>query len=517
MKTFRHKLFWLIPLTIIIVSLAILYFINLQRFTAPPSENWSRELKIATIDSFYAPQVESKDETTHLYYVEDGNLKAAKYDSNYDLIERNTILTKPKLEDFYVYQDNIILYNDGAILDGATNEELDQATLFQRGTNEQLFYAKGQEVYSLNIETTESNKLFNVAHPIEKIQAVEDLILVYSSNLNRGSFSIYRKTDENTYKQLLQEDINIGVSNQINQIELTAHDQTVYVAVTGESQSTENKKFYFFYSSFPIDDSTVELTQVQPMDPVTNRPLDNLSHVKLRIVDGKLQALFRSVGFTFKDTNDKHAMNIYSINFTGDADSVVQHSNTYSVSSDPMYFGENAVLWKESSGQQKYDLFLSSTSEKIMEQTRSKTMEEYLVAFGISISNLATSAFVLLLVMGWLLIPIVYLIIANIIYRIKGRNHDMNESNLVFFIGVILFVIGALLMRNFLFPTNGYSTAPSYITFGGSSIIYILLFAAIALISVLLVKREWGTIGKYAYFIGIQYLCYLLFLGPFYF
>ncbi|MCU9614708.1 hypothetical protein OEV98_14285 [Caldibacillus lycopersici] len=516
MNTFRHKLYWLIPLFLILVALMILYCINLQRFTSSPQDHWSREYKLRTIDSYNTPQVIHEKDHTELYFVTDGKLIKQVLDSNYNIVSEETVDAEiSTVKDFYIYDDQLVLFKDDSLIDGKTKEKLADATLFQRGINENIYYAKNQDIYTLNVMTKEKKKLLEVSHPVENIRPTDDLLLIYSSNLNIGTFSIYQLKDNNQYELILQDEINVGASNKLNQMELTEDGNVVHLAVTAESQLSTNKMYYFYYDSFDIHHPTIELTRIQPTDPVTNQPLENLSQIQLRTVDDSLEVLFRSVGFTFKDTNDNMAMNIYSMSLNDGKAQVRKLSDTYSLSQEPMFLTKDAVLWKEST-QQQYNLMLASSNENIIEKTKKITGNELLIAFGITISNIATSAFVAFIISFWLIIPIVYLFVVHLIYRFKDRRRDLNSNNLVFYVGVLTYLVAVLLSRNLLFPENSYVTAPAYISFSGNSFVYILLFAIIALVSVQLIKREWGTIGKYMYFIGIQYLCYLIFLGPFY-
>src|SRR5690606_37076242 len=127
MKKIRTKLYWIIPLLIMAISIGILYFVNLERFTAPPNEKWSKSLQIATIDSYYNPQVVADSENNHLYYSEEHQLVHKKFDQDYRIVQEDTILTSGSWDDFYVYQNEVILYKDGKLIDGSTNTEIDEA------------------------------------------------------------------------------------------------------------------------------------------------------------------------------------------------------------------------------------------------------------------------------------------------------------------------------------------------------------------------------------------------------
>lgn len=518
MKKLRTKLYWIIPLLITVISIGILYFVNLERFTAPPHEKWSKSLQIATMDSYYNPQVAIDSDNIHLYYSEDHQLIHKQFDQDYRITKEETIDTTGTWDDFYVYQNEAILYKDGILIDASSNTEIDEADTFHRGVGEIVYYTKGQDVYTYNAATKKTEKLFTVSHEVEKISATDQLLLVYSKNLNKGVYSIYEQKDANQYELILTENIDVGISNMINQIEFTSNDNQVFFAVTAETQSSSGKKYYFYYSTIDLENPTVDLVRFIPTDPETEAPLQDISDIQLRTIGDQLQILFSSVGFTFTDTNDHYAMNVYSMTL-GDNDDfdIVRHSNTYTLSLQPMFFGGEAVIWKERAGSSKYNLYLASTKPNIKKEANKTTGDEHLITLGITLSNVATSFLVLMFILVWLIVPIAYLFLSQWILRRRGRSRDINTNEKVFQIGVILYVVNALLLRSLLFPENAYPLAPSYITFPYSSFVYIIGFALLAYVSVQLIKRDWGTIGKYSYFIGIQLLCYTLILGPFYF
>ncbi|MRG87049.1 hypothetical protein [Salinibacillus xinjiangensis] len=518
MEKLRKKLFWLIPLAIVLVGLAILYIINLQRFTAPPTEDWSRDLPIATIDGYHDPQVEVNEGQVDIIYSQNKELVKKSFDSDLREIKEEPIPTKvDSWDDFYVYKDKVFYFDEEKIMNGATTEVIAEAELFHPA-NDQIYYAKGQDIFALNLNTNDTQKVVGVSHPVQEIQSSDNYLLVYTNNLNRGQLTFFEKQENDQYKEVISKEVNVGASNKINQMVFTSDQNKIYLGVSAESQSSQNKQFFFLYSEFSIQNPEIELVDLKPYDPVTKGPLENISQFELRPVDGGLEVLFRSVGFTYTDTNDNQAMNIYSMLIGDNSEITVERrSNNYALASAPFFFGDEAVGWKEIADQNQYQLKLASSNPNVVEQAEKTSVEEYLVGFGMSIGSLSTSVFLLYFMIVWTIIPIVYLGVVSLFYRYKDRNRDMNNNPWILYLGVLIYVAGALVMRDHLFPANAYLHAPDYIKFAGNDFFFILLFALFSLISVKLIKRDWGVIGKYSYFLGIQYLLYIVVLGPFYF
>ncbi|QHS21656.1 hypothetical protein GWK91_01225 [Virgibacillus sp. MSP4-1] len=521
MKGLRQKLFWIIPFLIILTGFILLFVTNLQRFTAPPAEGWSRGLEVAKMDGFHDPQVEADKSGMDLYFLRDGSIHHVSYDTDFSKKGEDVIpVDRERVDSFYVYGDRVYYFDEGSIINGKTGEGIDEAEIFHRGEEGIIYYSQGQNVFQFNLKTEEKKKIFSASHPFEEIQVSGPYVLVYTSDLNEGILSIFKyQEQEKSYTEFTQTTVDVGMSNRMNEMVFTAGKDKLHLAVSAETQSKQNKDFYFFYSSVDTDQPEIELVELEPKDPVTQTPLQEISQFQLRTdEEGTLEVLFRSAGFTFTDTNDEQAMNAYHMKLGPDQNlKVERRSNTYSLTSRPFFIGGEAIGWKDRMDGSEYQLLMSSSHPNMIEKTNHRSLNEYLIAFGISIGDLSTAAFILYLVLILILIPVLYFGVTALYYRWKGNRDGLEQNPKVFYGGVIVYTLGALLLRNHLFPDNAYAMAPGYISFPGNDLVFILGFSLLSLVSILLVKRDWGLIGKYSYFIGLQFLFYVLFLGPYYF
>ncbi|SEU03645.1 hypothetical protein SAMN05421676_11556 [Salinibacillus kushneri] len=519
MKAFRQKLFWIIPLLIVIIGFVVLFFTNLYRFTAPPADDWSRGLEITTIDGFHEPQVEETKDGTNLYFLRDGAINRISYDSDFTKVDEEVIPTEgDRIEDFYVNGDTVFYFNEGEIINGRTGEIIDEADIFERGQEGNILYSSDQKVYNLETNAKEPQQIAPVSHPIEHIQSSGPYVLVYAINGNEGTLTIFEKMN-NEYKRLTQTNINVGISNKMNDIVFTSEEEQLHLAVSAETESNQNKEFYFFHSTLNAENPDINLKEIEPYDPVTQAPLEEISQFRLRPAEnGAIEVLFRSAGFTFTDSNDEQAMNVYLMRLENDNSITVERrSNTYALTSNPFFIGEDAVGWKDRIDGTQYKLLMASNQPDMIEKAKDRSANEYLIAFGMTIGNLSTAAFILYLALLLIIIPIIYLGGTALYYRWKGKGEELDNHPKILYGGIIVYIIGALLFRHHLFPDNAYNLAPIYINFPGNSMVYIVGFAILSFISIKLIKKDWGLIGKYSYFIGLQFLLYVMFLGPYYF
>ncbi|MBB6453441.1 hypothetical protein HNQ94_001890 [Salirhabdus euzebyi] len=515
MKTLREKLFWIIPLMITLIGLSILYFTNLYRFTEPPSENWSREIQVGTMDAYLSPIIHSIEDKTEIILVEEGRILRKTYDANYQLLNEETIPSPMKKWDaYYIENDNQFFFINNTIINGNTNQIIDEADLFVPASKgKHIFYTKGQTIFELTVETGETKEVATTSYPIKFLKNDADYIMAYTKRLESGELTIFRmKSDK--YEEIHYENIELGISEQIQNILFTVHDEKLFIGLHSETQSLQNKKTFLYVSETDLSNPNIVLSRIYPHDPITNAPLRGIDHFQLRTIDGKLEFLFRGIGFTYKETNENQAFNIYSMLIEGEDIQTERLSNTYHMSGNPFFIGKNSIGWKQLESDSKNSIFIASNNPNVIEKADKTTLEEYLVAFGMCIGMLSTSIFVLYLLIMWIIFPIIYL---AIIALLQKQSNASIEKPIYFYGGVVVYIAGALLFKNHLFPDRGaYVHAPSFLKFDGNDIFFILSFAIIALLSVKLINREWSSSGKYIYFIGLQFLLYTMILGPYY-
>jgi hypothetical protein len=511
MEKLRKSAYWLIPVSIILAGFIIVFIVNVLRYSEPPSKNWSRALKIDEVDNFHDQYVVDLENQTNIYYVKHGKMYKKTFDKDYNEVNEEILSANlESVKDFIVINDVVYVLRENNLVNSNTGEMIDQADSLTSTENDKIVYTKGQEVLLFDPNTQNSSVIFQAGHKISGIQSSGDYILVYGKESHIGKITIYSIKDD---KQVVFKEVDVGLNNYITSIQFITNGENIHVAMAYESESKNNKQYYFDLTEFNVHNPELDFVRIAPTDPVTGRSLQEVSDFTLNITQNKLVILFRSVGFTYTDTNDSYAMNIYSLSENDDGKlETTRLSNSYKLKENPFFIGKHAVGWTESN-----QIYLSSTNENVKEMTKKISSDEYFIAFGMSVAKMATAAFILYLAVTWLIIPVIYLLIVSFINRLRGRNRDFSKDQKVFYIGSIIYIISSLMMRKFIFPENGLRMAPDYLTFTGSSIFYILLFAIIAFAAVMFIKRDWGTIGKYFYFIGLQYLCYYVFLGPFYF
>ncbi|MBB6453440.1 hypothetical protein HNQ94_001889 [Salirhabdus euzebyi] len=512
MQNVRQKLFWLIPLIIIVVGLAILYFTNLQRFTEPPSENWSREINVGTADKFTKPIIHVTADNIEIALVEDGVIQKKTYDNTYELLDTQAI-TPPftSWTDYYLKGDNIYFFKDGTIINGNNEEVVTEAELFVPVANEsKILYTKEQTIFELNMETNKTKEIMTTTHPIKELLSYENYIMAYTNDLQAASVSIYHVEKG----PILSEDIELGLSEDIQKILFATDNENLYVGIHSETQGNKNKQTFLYMSQSVLSDPKLNFSRISPYDPVTKGALSGLDQFQLRSNNGSVELLFRAVGFTFKETKENQALNIYLMSLNGNHITTERLSNTYKVSNNPFFINENSIGWSQKEDALSPYIYVTSSNPDAIKKADTISSEEYLIALGMCVAMLSTSVFILYILIIWLTVPIIYLLIISVLKR-KGDINFLDRPS-VFYGGVLAYLIGAYLFRHHLFHGR-YNYAPSFLTFEGSDIVYIIGSALLAFISVLLIKRDWGTVGKYTYFISLQMIIYLLLFGPYYF
>jgi hypothetical protein len=100
-----------------------------------------------------------------------------------------------------------------------------------------------------------------------------------------------------------------------------------------------------------------------------------------------------------------------------------------------------------------------------------------------------------------------------VLYATNSKAVD-DERPWVFWVPALLFTAIQVYGIQRLFNESFYATAPSYLTFSGSS--YVIPVAA-SVLSLLILKAakgiEWGVLKSFAYFMGMNFVIALLLVG----
>lgn len=279
-------------------------------------------------------------------------------------------------------------------------------------------------------------------------------------------------------------------------------------------QTQGNPEFFNYFMQTTITSQNSQpLDELTFQDPAGNNNLTEVSDVVLHFSNSKPNILFQANGQTETQYNDRTAFNIYSaeINENGTT-KTERRSNTPLISTNPQWINEETIAWLDLDPDGN-KINISSGDMAAVSQAIEFTQDDWLRALGKTQGMITSSFFAIALSFVWFIWPILFIVFMYI-FKSRTLNHD---PIWIFYTGIGIYAIAAVVWRNHFFVNNVYTKAPNYLTFDGSSYFYMILFAIIALGLAILTKRinEWDGTVRIMYFVGIHILLLTIFFGPY--
>jgi len=521
MKTWiLQKLYWIIPVVLILLGLILLFVENFSKVTAQPEPDWSRGLLVGKSQVNKLPAIiETKDGHYLFSFFQENELHTATMNKEFQIAEeKNYDIPVDKWTQIYQGNDQLIYFDYKNIFEqDKTQLVADVEAFFPLRTT--ILYVKEKKLFQLNPETKKSSEIMAIDLEKEKvsIEEKEDGIhfLLFAKAKGNVDITLYR-IENGKINRLYDTKVKVDPGKIVNNISFTFEEQKLALLLQEELELTQGKPEYFNY--FAEIDITKgqqpEQYELKFEDPaLESGKLTEISDVDFIYRDGKPRLLFKANGFTETKYNEKKGFNIYEAEIGEEGSTKTERrSNTSAISTIPQWLNEDTVAWMDLDGAGNKVYVSSNELAKINKQIK-HTSEDWLQAFGKTFGMISTSFFAFALSFIWLIWPILFVLFMYVFF---SRTVDYDRP-WIFHTGIGVYLIAAVLFKDRFFVPNILSSAPGYLTFTGSTYFYLFLIAVIAYFLAIMTKRvnEWIGAPRIIYFVGVHIILLTILFGPY--
>ncbi len=312
-----------------------------------------------------------------------------------------------------------------------------------------------------------------------------------------------------------QANIPVEPGKVVNNISFALNDQKLALLLLEELVLTQGKPefFNYFMQTTITNQNQPSVNELILQDPAGNNKLTEVSNVVLTYNNDQPTLLFQANGLTETQYNDPKAFNIYQAVVNDDGTTTTERrSNTPFISTNPQWVDEETIAWLDVDPDGNR-INISSGNLEAISQVIEFNSDDWLRALGKTMGMATSSFFAVAISFVWFIWPIIFVVFMYM-FRSRILNHD---PKWIFYTGIGIYAIAAVVGKNQVFVDNIYTNAPAYLTFNGSSYFYMILFAIIALGLANLTKRlnDWDGTSRILYFVGIHVFLIMIFFGPY--
>ncbi|WP_407272546.1 hypothetical protein [Radiobacillus sp. PE A8.2] len=515
-----QRLYWIIPVLFLTVGTGILFFQNLLEVTEVPEDDWSRAIPIGELSGNKAPIITEQDNQLALTYFENETLVQDIYDQNLNFVTKEAYQNLPfdKWTQAFIAENTVLYHDYYHIYDGETNEQITAANgFFPLSTS--LFYQKELTLYKLDPTTYQSYPLVTFDREPEGVipKQTDDgknVLFTYTRDVNQLHLTLFDLTKDQA-DIIYESSLAIGHDEQVVELNYAINEDQLAVVLKLKRKPQGGGTPIITTKFMETNISDAKQTQLMELtfgDPKSDYVLDEVGDISIAYVDSQVNLLFSALGSTETTFKDADAFNIYQA-VEHDGEWVVQRrSNTSGLSTKPAWMMENQVLWLEKDGANS-TLYVSSNDPEIINRADSWNRDDFLNALGKTLGMLSVSLFTLFVTAIWYLVPFTLISLGLLVNR---RVID-GDPSWIYYSGVGVYLLTALLFKDNLFIDNVYQNGPDYLTFTNSDFVYIIGFALIAHLTTLLGARrkDWSRPIDAFYFILVHILLLTIFFGPY--
>ncbi|SFG67083.1 hypothetical protein SAMN05216353_1793 [Halobacillus alkaliphilus] len=520
MTLLKKSLVWAAPVIISIAALLLLFAENYSDVTEPPTEGWSRGIELGLTPTVTKPQLKSlKEGQLDVSYLTEKGVKKDTFNQDFELVSEETIsIPVDKFTEFSWSGQNLIYSDYQSIFIGESGEKLSDISGFFP-LKDQTLYSKDQELFKLDTDTLDPVSIMDLKNKNTEITVTETeqaaYIMTRTIDTNGNHLKFY-EIDGKEVIELGKADFRVQGTEEINDLQFSVKDESYSLLVSTlqkQSAGGELTNFYYFaHSSFGEDP---QLQKINFPDPHSRLELKEVSDIEMTMEENSVTLLFKGFGATKTTYADSPEFNIYkaTLSLQGNTE-VIRLSNTPSPSAKPVWFeGAEAAIWVDQGSDNKNKLMLSSANPSIIEQGDRMNQDVFIQSLGKTVGMFSTGMFSIVIAGLWFIWPLFFIVIITFS---NSRAMDHNRS-WIFYTGTVIYLAAAILFRDSMFTTRLMARAPEYLSFQGSSIIYLFGFALLTylLLSYGVKERDWSVFIRLTYFIGVHVILVTVFFGPY--
>ncbi|QDP40984.1 hypothetical protein [Radiobacillus deserti] len=514
----KKRLYWMLPFILVFIGLGILFTRNLLHVTEPPESDWSRDLELFETDINQQPIVTFRNNEFQISsYNTNAELIQKSYNKHIELTNTSSYdIPYTKWTRVFIKDEQVIYFDYKNIYDGENKELIDQANHFYP-LRDTILYMKGSDLYQLHPETLESTEVISFKDKTDEIvpfqQGDSIWFIVPQSGVNSIQLDVYQ-LQENKAKLMVQPTFTLKPGELLSELSFaTDGKKAAFLYETkGENTGGTAPVYTTYLAEGNLKDATIEPRRITYSDPHSSQSLKEIGDSILTYKDGTLVALFAASGFSQTKHGETSAFNIYTATFNGEEVKVERRSNTSAVSSKPQWVDDRSITWLDLDGDH-YKLLYASSNPEIIEKAKQITGDNVMAALGKTLLMVASSFFGYVLTSIWFIWPLLFLVV---LFLIRKRLLDQDPVWL-FYSGIGIYILAAIIYKDRFFIDSMYERAPDFLTFPGSSYLYIFGFGLLAyLFSWMGYKvKEWSSIVRLFFFIIFHLLLLVTYFGPY--
>ncbi|ALX49066.1 hypothetical protein [Lentibacillus amyloliquefaciens] len=516
----KKHIFWILPSIVIILGISLMLNESIADVTERPDENWSRGYKIGetTLDK-KLPVRETAEGNYVLQTYEPDLLRVKTFNQAFELLNETSYdIPLDKWTQVFLNGDDLIYYDYSDIRDKEGNVIVADADRFYPLVNTAL-YIKENILYELNPANHESLEIMELGDNRDEIIPFQGKNHIYfmteTSRNNDVELNVYELADQKA-EMIHEESFQIDPMQTVEDINFAVHDGNLaYIMETVQKQSQGSPQSYTYVTETSLGSSGApSLEPLSFADPAGEGALTEANNITISYQNDAPHLLFSAGGYTETKYQNNQAFNIYSAAITDNGRiETFRKSNSPKSGTYPQWVNDSTIMWLEQSSDSK-NIYVSSSNPAIIDKASSLNQDDWLRASGKTFGMLAKVLITILVTTIWLMWPVLFIVL---MYAIKGRKLD-EEQSWFFYAGIAVYLLAVLLFRDMVFIDDIFERAPDYLTFPGSSYVFILVSAVIAYIAAQSAKatRDWHAPSRIVYFAGAHALMVAIFFGPYF-
>ncbi|MFC0523871.1 hypothetical protein ACFFGV_09910 [Pontibacillus salicampi] len=510
---FKKRLFWIVPLCIVLLSFGFVFFQQIEAISKGPAADWSRKIPLGETATSQPPYQYQNNNEHHLVQLVDGRLVTTTLDKNLHIIGQDSIPSPfQKWRSFY-YQGDALLYFDNKQIKSGQGDVITDAEEFHPTPNGVVYQHQG-DIYSLDPDNFETTKLFTLPKghtllPIQKYKEPSSLIFTYRSEGNTLETSLYQ-LNESTYSNVHNEDMQFEGTEEVSEVSMAYDEDNISVLVQTEKRKFNNLISESHYlSQTKRSNPSFKYEEITLPDPITHDQLEEIRDVHSIYKEDGFHVLFKGYGNTKRSNTSTSSFNVYELSKKDNEVEVGRRSHSYRLVSNPVYINENSIVWNEMTDPRT--MYVSSSKKEVIDAAKGYTKDDALIALGNAMSMYSRGVLTISLVTHWFVWPLVFFAILFLFFK---RFTD-EDKRWVLYAAIGIYMAASFMWKNHFFLPSFERYAPDIFTFTGSSYVLLLFFAVISYLCLQLTSKEWGSALKATYFIGVHITLVVFILGPY--
>ncbi|MBM7551932.1 hypothetical protein [Thalassobacillus pellis] len=511
------RLYWILPLMIVLAGIGLLFYENLKKVKEPPDEGISRELKLGESQLANAPAIFSKNDSYILSYFDDEKLIEKIYTKSWDLDSEQTHdIPFNKWSRVYNNGETLLYTDYYALYLGSTDKKISEIDDFFPLQNRVLFL-DNHNMYRLEPNTLKTQKVLSLEEGqkrvfVEQIDS-KTYILVYYPGRKGHLIKLYRADTQSEAKLVSENIYPISTTETFKDLSFDVNHNAfavIFSTIQKQGGKTVNAQYYTYHPFKKKEAPAVKTLQAK--DPFSGSQLEGWEDIELKLNGKEADILFASHGFTETTYSEAKASNIYRLHVSSSGQEITRISNTPNRSMQPMFIDKGTVLWLDVHGDEK-QINLASNREVIIQKADNYTSGHFISAAGKSVGMLSYAFFTIFLTLMWYIWPFLFILLMMVV----NNNALERGESWIMYLSLFIYTIPIVLLDDLLFTNKLLAAAPAYMSFQGSSWLYILGFGALAYLIMYLgtKSKEWGLVVRFTYFVGCHVLLLTFFIGPY--